>query len=439
MKLRFKTITMRMWAAFTATVLLLAVSLHLVQVFIFREIETQDRIDDLIFTHEMLLELEFHEFATLTEYSALQGILHFLYYDGIIYRVSVYPLSLCDIQCDGRYLFASFAEPGIRSEIITQHWDGTDYIIAITETDNGAFLFSYIPDVHDSAFTYFLFVASGVFILIGLATAQLTTIYISKPFAKLDKFIKKIAAKEWSEPIVIDSHDEIGRFAESINKMQEDLKRADEQEKNFFQNMSHDLKTPTMVIMSHADAIVDGVHVDSLEKTAQIIRDESLRLSERINQLLYYSTLDYVLEHNKASVIELDKVVNKVIDKFEIIGDHLDFDLDIEKVKIKGDYEKFTIAIENIWDNAIRHAKARISVSLKSYGDFARLEFFNDGDTINPKDIDKVFDSLYKGEKGNYGLGLPISKKIIEFFGGKIWVENKENGVSFILEGPIVD
>lgn len=80
-----------------------------------------------------------------------------------------------------------------------------------------------------------------------------------------------------------------------MNMMQRELKRADEEEKMFLQSISHDLKTPIMVIMSHAAAIIDGVYVESVEKSAEIIKDEALNLEKKVKQMLYLNTLDYVL------------------------------------------------------------------------------------------------------------------------------------------------
>ena len=285
-----------------------------------------------------------------------------------------------------------------------------------------------------------MFAVCGVFIIVNFIMALVTKKSFSRPMGLLQKHMNRISKKEWCPPLDVRRSDEIGQLAESINSMQASLKRADQQEKDFFHNISHDLKTPAMVIMSHADAIIDDIHVESPEATAQVIKDEARRLTKMINQLLYYGTLDHVLETGvSTTVLDFDKLVMNIVGKFETLGSHLTCDdSHIERMQIRTNDHKLTVAIENIWDNAIRHAQTRVSVTLRRIRNTARLEIFNDGKQVSPDSLEKFFDNMYKGEKGGFGLGLPITKKIITFFGGKVWAENRENGIVFIIEYPVV-
>jgi len=300
----------------------------------------------------------------------------------------------------------------------------------------------HVLDVHifkNSSVSIQLFILAGILILIDLFSALITSKLISKPIDKVQNFIKKIAKKEWSEPLTVKGETEIGQMFSTINDLQETLKKSDESEREFFNNISHDLKTPTMVIMSHAEAILDGIYIDSLENTAQIIKDESFRLNKKINHLVYLSSLEYILENkSKASAIQLDEVLDKIVGKFEIASEHLERNKNIEQIQVIGDFDDLTIAFENIWDNAIRYAKSKVSMSLKKADNVARLEIFNDGEHISPKKIDGLFKNMYKGKMENFGLGLSITKKTITFYGGNVWAENVPNGgVRFIVEYPI--
>jgi len=284
-----------------------------------------------------------------------------------------------------------------------------------------------------------LFIMCGMLILSDLLCARLAARFLSKPLGDAEKFVKKIANKEWSDPLEVSSEHEIGRIFSMINDLQEALKKSDEIQHEFFNSISHDLKTPTMVIMSHADAILDGIYIDSLENTARIIKDESMRLNKKVNHLVYLSSLDYILQNRPpASLIDLDVILNKIVAKFEIAGSHLTIDKDIEELQVYGDFYDLTIALENIWDNAIRFAKSHVSVSLKKQGDNVRLEMFNDGEHINPQKMDGLFENMYQGKMNNFGLGLSITKKTINFFGGDVWAENLDNGgVRFVIEYPL--
>jgi two-component system, OmpR family, sensor histidine kinase CssS len=74
---------------------------------------------------------------------------------------------------------------------------------------------------------------------------------------------------------------------------------------------------------------------------------------------------------------------------------------------------------------------------LKKEGSFALLEIYNDGPNIDNKHLGHIFDNLYKDKTGNFGLGLAISKKIIDFYKGELKVINRDKGVSFIIKYPI--
>jgi two-component system sensor histidine kinase CssS len=321
-------------------------------------------------------------------------------------------------------------------------YNNVQFLFIISSIEYGStgksYLISYMPNIKNDTLLYMVIIIGLIFIVIGFFAAKIVANYISKPLKELENYTVKIAHKDWSEPIKIKSEDEIGRLAKAMNRMQKELKRADEEEKTFLQSISHDLKTPVMVIMSHAEAIIDGVYIDSIEKTAEIIKDEATRLEKKINQMLYLNTLDYLLENSgKNTYINLHDLLLRIISRFEVINSKIEWNLDLDDVTIMGDVDKIQVCIENILDNAQRYAEEKICISLKKEKDYAVLEIYNDGPNIDKEHIDHIFDKLYKDKTGNFGLGLAISKKIIDFYNGEIKAVNREKGVSFIIKYPI--
>jgi len=120
-----------------------------------------------------------------------------------------------------------------------------------------------------------------------------------------------------------------------------------------------------------------------------------------------------------------------------MVNSKIEWDLDIDQVDISGNIDKIQVSIENILDNGLRYAKEEIRVSLKKEDSFAVIEIYNDGDNIPDQHIGHIFDNFYKDKTGNFGLGLAISKKIIDFYKGEIKALNREKGVSFIIKYPI--
>ncbi len=291
-----------------------------------------------------------------------------------------------------------------------------------------------------SKYTNLVYIVIGIgitFVIIGFFIAKVVANAISKPIKELESFTVKIANKNWDKPIKINSEDEIGRLAESMNQMQEALKHKEEEEKKFLQSISHDLKTPVMVIMSHAEAIIDDVYIESIENTAEIIKKEAVNLQKKVNQLLYLSTLDYILQNNgKNTCVDLQNLLLNTISRFKLVNSKIIWEVETQEIFICGNDEKIQTVIENLLDNQLRYAKEKIGVNLKEKNDHAILEIYNDGPEIDENHIKNIFDNLYKDNTGNFGLGLAICKKIIEFYKGEIVAINKEDGVSFIVTLP---
>jgi two-component system sensor histidine kinase CssS len=314
------------------------------------------------------------------------------------------------------------------------------FIISSVNSDTlgKVYLISYIPDREDMDFIYVSLIIGAAFIFIGFVASKIAAQFISRPLKELEEHTKKIARKNWDTPITINSEDEIGRLANSMNEMQKELQKSDDEEKQFLQSISHDLKTPVMVIMSHAEAIIDGVYIDSVEKTAEIIRDEAVSLQKKVKQLLYLNTLDHVLiNSNETGRVNFRQLLLYIINRFETVNSKVEWDLDIDDILINGNEEKLQVAIENILDNSLRYVQEKIYISLKEEANFAVLEIYNDGPNIKKENLEYIFENLYKDKTGNFGLGLAITKKIINFYGGEIKAENKEKGVSFIIKYPI--
>jgi two-component system sensor histidine kinase CssS len=453
---------MRIWTTFTAVILIIICSISVLYLFAFRKFNENARIHDLKVAHDILLESNnFNEPSRFDEFRNIKGSEHFIVrFDennvpqimDMNKRKGSPPPQMLDsrenmqqmaVGNEAKIRMANF----IKGDNISDQQFETVYnyrkfnfIISSVVSDKSgrSYLVSYIPNTQDNSLLYMVILIGVIFIAIGFVTAKMVANRISKPLKELEDYTIKIANKDWKEAISISNEDEIGRLANAMNHMQRELKRADEEEKMFLQSISHDLKTPVMVIMSHAEAIVDGVYIDSIETTAEIIKNEAVSLEKKIKQLLYLNTLDYVLENNSDNIeIDLHRLLLHIINRFELINSKIDWNLDIDKMVINGNLDKIQVAIENILENGLRYAEEKICITLKQEEAYAILEIYNDGPTIDEKHIGHIFDNHYKDKTGNFGLGLAISKKIIDFYEGDITVVNRDQGVSFIIKFPM--
>jgi two-component system sensor histidine kinase CssS len=270
---------------------------------------------------------------------------------------------------------------------------------------------------------------------LSLLVAKVISNNLSKPLKNLEQYTERIARKEWSAPLELDREDEIGRLVRSMNQMQKSLQNADAEEQAFLQSISHDLKTPVMVIKSYAEAILDGVYIDNLEATAKIISNESSKLENKIKQLLFFNSLNYLMENEKiAHEVRIDLLCQDLYERFKLIRNNIQWELALEKVSLRCNPDKLMVALENIVDNQLRYAETKITLDLKQVQKQLLLEIYNDGPNINEADLPQIFNKFYKDKKGHFGLGLAISQKIISFYQGTIQVVNHFKGVSFRIK-----
>lgn len=263
--------------------------------------------------------------------------------------------------------------------------------------------------------------------------------YLSRPLIMLQNRVKEIANRRWTTPVKIDRGDEIGQLANAVEWMRCQLLEYHQKQQSFLQQISHELKTPIMVIRSYAHSISDGIFPGgSLEDSVKVIENETERLEKRVHTLLHITKLDYIsIQELKIKEFNLAELVEKIADTFSWRNTELDWVTELESVIIKADKDKLTIALENLFDNQIRYANSTIKIKLSR--DIERddkyiiLQIWNDGPEIESEIIENIFKQFKKGSSGEYGLGLSIVKTIIDMHQGQIWVKNEDGGVSFYI------
>jgi two-component system sensor histidine kinase CssS len=307
------------------------------------------------------------------------------------------------------------------------------------------YLISYVLGEYQDQLTQSLSKQLGVIVgfilLISIPTSMWLAKYLSRPLITIEKHVKRIADRKWHESLTLDRKDEIGRLARSIELMRERLVKQDEAQQSFLQNVSHELKTPVMVIRSYTQAIRDGIYPKGdLTSTVDVIEEESKRLERQIHNLLYLTKLDYLSTREPEPVrepVNINALVEDVVDRLRWQRLDLQWDIDVAPIEIQGDSEQLGIALENILDNQIRYADTKITISMRKAAEGksgGTLRIWNDGEPISDEMIGTLFQPFNKGKKGKFGLGLAVVKGIMDLHHAKIWVNNEEDGVAFYLE-----
>ncbi len=320
------------------------------------------------------------------------------------------------------------------------------YVIRSEELlDRNITFISYMWDTYKNTLssTLFsrLFFVIAIVVILSLIIAILFSRYLTRPLKRLSEDVKAIAARNWDKPISINRKDEIGELADSMEMMRASLSEQDREQQAMLQFISHELKTPVMVIRSYAQAIKDGIYPGGdLDSAIDVIDKEIQRMDMRVKDLLFITRLEYLSRHNlQLEKIELSELIESVAGRFYYQRADVEWDLRLEKIPASVNEEQFSIVIENILTNQLRYARQKIEIVLKTIQKDSKIliTFKNDGEAIEEKRLQQLFKPFNKGAGGEHGLGLNIVKRIVELHNGRVWIENEEDGVSTHIELPV--
>lgn len=300
---------------------------------------------------------------------------------------------------------------------------------------------SYQAELVNTLFTRLMWII-GVLLLLSWVPSFWLARYLTRPLTEMECHVRRIADRDWHQALECNRGDEIGMLGQSIERMRQCLVNQDEMQQKFLQHVSHELKTPVMVIRSYAQAIADGIFPrGGLEGSVKVIDEEAERLEKRIRQLLYLTKLDYLLNREKSyEPVYLSELIKHIVEHLRWQRPEIKWDLELEPVVFNGDSEQWQIAIENLLDNQIRYANSSIGVFIKqvsSEKSFIKIKICNDGPPIEPQLLDSLFKEYEKGYQGQFGLGLAIVQQIVSRHGAEVKAVNEDGGAAFYINIPV--
>lgn len=327
------------------------------------------------------------------------------------------------------------------SQRYSMPYEGKELLYVVNKNNidsNQSFSYSYVvKDLRKIIMSQFKYLYFAIILIIisMLYPAKLIANKITKPLAILQGNMESIANKDWTNPIKVTGVAEISSLSDSCEEMRIQILEYDKNNQIILQEISHELKTPIMVIKSYIQAIRDGMfRENNINKALDIIEKEASRLEKRSLDLIYITNLDFLKYKgmNKKS-INLKNQIEELHENMIFLRTDINWNLKLEEIKIDAYESVFMTAIENIMDNQVRYAKTRINIALFQDKDNIYFEIENDGESIELPE-EKLFAPFEKGKEGKSGLGLYISKKILELHEGNIKFKNLEEGVRFYVK-----
>ena len=217
-----------------------------------------------------------------------------------------------------------------------------------------------------------------------------------------------------------------------------DIEKEAERQQTFFQNASHELKTPLMAIQGYAEGIQAGV-MDA-GGAAEVILAESDRMTELVEELLDISKIDMgrqLLALSEMDVRELLYDSIRAVEPAAAGGIAIVPDFPDEPVMVSCDDTRLRRAITNILSNGVRYARSQLHLTCRADKRHVTIRIQDDGDGIAEADLPHIFDRFYMGRSGKSGIGLALTKEIVHLHRGTIRAYNGETGAVFEITLPM--
>jgi heavy metal sensor kinase len=243
-------------------------------------------------------------------------------------------------------------------------------------------------------------------------------------------------------------HDEIGSLIGTFNKTLERLEVLFTSQQRFLADVSHELRTPLTVVKGNVDLMRRMKRFD--EESLTSIDQEAGRLTRLVGGLLLLAQAESGKLPLTFRPVELDILITEVFQEMRIIaGDKVHVHLnEIDQMMANGDRDRLKQVLINLVANAIQYTPQNgdVYLSLANVGGQARIVCRDTGPGIPAEDLPHIFERFYRAEKSRtrgqstgFGLGLSITKWIVEHHGGRIEVDSKEGrGTTFAIWLPLL-
>lgn len=296
-----------------------------------------------------------------------------------------------------------------------------------------------------------------LFTLMTMIVALTGWVYAGRALLPIKKVMREadaISPIDLSNRLQESKHqDEIGKLITIFNKMLERIEQAFRHQKTFVANVSHELKNPLTKITSQLEVtLLNERSKEDYRETMESVLEDIKELNQLSVSLLDLARLDREENSFTMTKVRLDEILWDVRDHVESFDPDYKVQIEIDNMPeeedrlcIHGNPHLLKTAIQNVIENACKFSpdhKATVVLSCKTHS--VQVQISDSGPGIERKDIVKVFQPFYRADAASktkgYGIGLPLSQRIISIHKGRIEVDSASGeGTRFLLDFPLAE
>ena len=285
------------------------------------------------------------------------------------------------------------------------------------------------------------------FLAMGLAFA----VSVLRPLRRVDRAITELGRGTFSSPIAIPGPSDIEALGRQLEWLRVRLLELAQEKNRFLRHMSHELKTPLANIREGTELLLDGAvgQIDAQQReVADIMRENSLRLQQLIENLLSYSAWQSQVSGLELSDFALGSVVAGAFraQRLAITSRRIKAKLEIEHLVLHADQAKIRLVLDNLLANALKFTPegGTITVRARRLASGIVIDFADTGPGVHPRDRERIFEAFYTGTtpqagplKGS-GIGLSIVAEFVAAHGGHVELVSGEfPGAHFRIHLPL--
>ena len=282
-------------------------------------------------------------------------------------------------------------------------------------------------------------------LLLALALALVLSSSVVGPLRRTEERLAEIAAGDFSGRLDVGNRDEIGSLAAKVNSMSDELQRAygelelaSEHKSQFLANMSHELRTPLNAIIGFSEVLHEQMFGGLNERQLAYVKDvldAGRHLLALINDVLDLAKIEAGRMELELSQVALPELLSSAIsmhrERASRAGVELSLTTEPEEITVTADERRVRQIVFNLVSNAVKFtpSEGRVDISARAGDGHVVVAVADTGPGIASEDTQAIFEEFEQTSEGRKtegtGLGLPLSRKLVELHGGRLWVESE--------------
>ncbi|ADQ14698.1 sensor histidine kinase [Halanaerobium hydrogeniformans] len=297
-----------------------------------------------------------------------------------------------------------------------------------------------------NVFQAIIFSALIVIVLVIIISFIISRI-ITEPLIKLKNAAFKVAEGDFDQKISNNGDDELAELITAFNQMTEKLVKLEKIRKESASDLAHELRTPITTIKGYIEAFEDG-KISLNQENLDELKEEIARMVSLIEKLKEFAEAQNKIFNLQKEQIEINKLIKNVSKKKlkQIESKNIKLNLELEKeLIIEADKDSLIQILNNLIENAVKYNRDNGKITIKSCqrDNNIIIQISDTGYGISREDLPYIFERFYRADKsrssenGGTGIGLAVTKELIEAHGAKIEVDSNNNGSIFKIIFPV--